>query len=205
MKTKPLFIGLFSGLLIGSLIAYLWFISMNMAGVAGYLLALVGGSGGLVAAIAYFCRQYVEYRLGIEAEETKIRFSKTYQLRAEAISEAHGRLLDLHDATSDFSMRGLINNSPEREVAVTHINEIKNRLIDFLSRKQLYLPKATAAKIRELFQLVYGSHIRYTILKEHPAEERSAEVQKWLKANEQIPDYLAQLEDDFRKVLGFID
>ena len=191
---------------IGFFLAYLYFISVNLSVSVEKVFGLMGGFVGIIAAIAYVCRTYVEYRLGIEAEQTKIRFSKTYELRADAISEAHGRLLDLHDATSDFSMRGFnINNSPEREAAVTHINEIKNRLIDFLSRKQLYLPKATAAKIRELFQLVYGSHIRYTILREHPDEERSAEVQKWLKANEQIPVYLSHLEDDFREVLGFID
>jgi hypothetical protein len=206
MKTKPLFIGLVVGVIIGFFVTYLYFVSLNLTVAGQKFFAFIGGSVGIIAALAYFCRTYVEHRLGIEAERMKVRFSRTYELRASAIAEAHGKLLDLYDTVNDFqSTAGHEAGSDQWLAASNRINETRNNLIDFLLRKQLYLPKATTAKIRSLFQKVYGSHLRYTMLKEYPQEERSKEIKSWLAEKEQIPVYLKQLEDDFRESLGFLD
>ena len=78
MKTKPLFVGLGVGVAIGFFLAYLYFISVNLSVSVEKVFGLMGGFVGIIAAIAYVCRTYVEYRLGIEAEQPKIRFSKPY-------------------------------------------------------------------------------------------------------------------------------
>ncbi len=206
MKTKPFLVGLCVGAAVGFFLAYLYFVSVTLSGAVERVFGFVGGSIGIIAAVAYACRTYVEYLLGVEADQKKIRFSKTYELRAEAISEAHGKLLDLYDATNEFPQTGgTETGSPKWMAASNRIGEARNSLIDFLSRKQLYLPKETATKIRKLLQVVYGSHIHYTLLKEFPQPERSEEVKNWLKTKEQIPTHLAKLEADFRSALGFVD
>ena len=206
MKTKPLFIGLVVGVIIGFFVTYLYFVSLNLTVVGQKVFAFVGGSAGIIAALAYFCRIYVEHRLGIEAERMKVRFSRTYELRANAIGEVHGKLLDLYDIVNDFQFNAGHEVGSDKWLAASNrINEARNNLIDFLLRKQLYLPEATTVKIRSLFQKVYGSHLRYTMLKEYPQEERSKEIKNWLDEKEQIPVYLKQLEDAFRESLGFLD
>ncbi|HLX69007.1 MAG TPA: hypothetical protein VKV04_05195, partial [Verrucomicrobiae bacterium] len=166
LNTKQLFSGLAVGGVIGFFLAYLYFISTSANAMGQKLFAFVGGSAGFVAALAYFCRAYVEHRLGVESERMKIRFTKSYSLRADAIAEAHGKLLDLYEAVNDFQFNaGRETNSEKWATAIHGVNAARNNLIDFLSRKQLYLPKPTTAKIRDLFQKVYGSHLRYTMLK----------------------------------------
>lgn len=207
MKTKPLFIGLAVGVVIGFFLAYLYFVSLSASAAGQKVFAFVGGSAGLTAAVAYFCRTYVEHRLGIEAERTKVRFSHTYELRANAISEAHGKFLDLYDAVNEFQFKaGHDVNSVQWHDAIHRINGARDNLIDFLSRKQLYLPKTTTAKIRDLFGRVYGSHLRYTFMKEENSDaKRAVEVKNWLAEKDQMQAYLNLLEDDFRDALGFLD
>jgi hypothetical protein len=206
MKTKQLFVGLIVGLIIGFFATYIYFVSTNANAAGQKILGWVGGIAGIVGATAYFCQKYIEHRLGVESERLKIRFTKTYSLRADAIAEAHGKLLDLYEAVDEFQFNGGREVGSEKWVAASNrINEARNNLIDFLARKQLYLPKPTTKKIRELLGKVYGSHLRYGMLKEYSKEERSAEVKKWLDEKEQLPVYLAQLEEDFRDALGFVD
>lgn len=207
MKTKPLFIGLAVGVVIGFFLVYLTFISANVGAAGQKVFGWVGGSVGIVAALAYFCRTYVQHLLGIESERMKIKFAKTYSLRADAIAEAHGKFLDLYQAVDEFQFTGGRDvNSEKWHTAIHRINEARNNLIDFLSRKQLYLPKTTTAKIRDLFQRVYGSHLRYTMLKEESdTERRSLDVKNWLAEKDEMRAYLEQLENDFRDALGFLD
>jgi uncharacterized protein YggL (DUF469 family) len=211
MKTKPLFIGLVIGVVIGFFLAYLYFISTSASTMGQKVFAFVGGSAGIIAALTYFCRTYVEHRLGVESERVKIRFTKTYSLRADAISEVHGRFLDLYEAVNEFQFTGSRDvNSEQWHTAIHRINAARDSLIDLLSRKQLYLPKTTTAKIRDLFGRVYGSHLRYTLLTEENSEAervelKSVELKKWLEEKDQMSAYLSLLEDDFRDALGFLD
>ena len=136
----------------------------------------------------------------------KIRFTKTYSLRADAIAEAHGKLLDLYETVDGFQFEaGRKEDSEKSNNAAHRVNAARDTLIDFLSRKQLYLPKTTTAKIRDLFLRVYGSHLRYTMLREYSDTERGQEVRKWMAEKDEMQAYLSQLEDDLRDALGFVD
>lgn len=194
------------GLLIGCLISYLVFASVNLSSAAGYVFNVVGGLTALVAAFSYFAKQLFEHKMEILAEQGKITFSKTYQLRAEAISELHGRLLDYQEAIQMFSMSGLNNqNNEARQSAVANINKLKDAYLDFMARRALYLPRDTKEKVREYFKRLHKYHLQYVSIKDHPPEERTVELKKWLEAGEKMPDALKALEDDFRTVLGFTD
>jgi hypothetical protein len=194
------------GLLIGCLISYLVFASVNLSSATGYVFNVVGGFTALVAAVSYFAKQLFEHKMELLAEQGKITFSKTYQLRAEAIAEAHGRLLDYQEAIQMFSMSGLNHqNNEERQNAVVNINKLKDAYFDFMTRRALYLPRATEKKVREYFTRLYQYHLQYVFIKDHPPEERSVELKKWLEAGEKMPDALKALEDDFRTALGFTD
>lgn len=195
-----------TGLLIGCLISYLVFASVNLSSAAGYAFNVVGGFTALVAAVSYFAKQLFEHKMELLAEQRKITFSKTYQLRADAISEAHGRLLDYQETIQMFSTGGLNHQNNEvRHNAVTNINKLKDAYFDFMARRALYLPRATEKKVRDYFNRLYQYHLQYVFIKDHPPEERSVELKKWLETGEKMPDALKALEDDFRTVLGFTD
>jgi hypothetical protein len=213
-----LIIGLALGLFVGAFAAYQYLISVKVADAAGYMFASFGGMAGIVGAACYFIRSHYEhklkqastdyeYKLGILTEKLKLRDSKTYQLRTDAIAEVHGRLIDLYDATYEFPSTGGSEPAGSEKwlEAVERIRVARNAFIDTMARRGLYLPEELAAATRKLSGNFYGHHVRLTMLKEHPDETRSAEVKAWCDENEQIPLRLKELEKQFTKTLGFID
>ncbi len=200
-------IGLCIGVFLGAFAAYIYFINVNMAGAAGYVFAIIGGSSGIVGAMAYFFRTYYEHQLELVADKHKLKFSKTYQLRTDAISEIHGRLLDLYEAVKEFAGTGGSEEAGSAKwlEAVERVRIARNTFIDTIARRGLYMPKKLAKKTRALSGHFYGHHVRFTMLKSHPKEERSEEVKKWCDANEQLPALLEELEKEFTDVLGFTD
>lgn len=207
MKYKQLIIGLCIGIFLGAFAAYLYFINVNMTGAAGYVFAIVGGLSGIMGAAGYFFRTHYEHQLELVADKHKLEFSKTYQLRTDAIAEAHGRLLDLYEAVGEFSSTGGSEEagSPKWLKAAERIRVARNEFIDAMARRGLYMPKELAKKTRALSGTFYGHHVRFTMLKSHPEELRSEEVRKWCDANEQLPTLLVELEKEFTEALGFKD
>lgn len=103
-------------------------------------------------------------RLSITAIEHQVRFSRLHETRAEVIAETYALLRDLYEKVADYvKIFEPAGDRPKEERRKDVISAL-NALRAYYPKKQIFLPKETAIKVRNIdteltqatSQFVYG-------------------------------------------------
>lgn len=147
----------------------------------------------------------LRHELATSSYEYQVKYAKLHEKRAEAIAEAYALLADLHTDLSEyvriFEPVG-IKSKEERRLAVSSSHE---KFITYYRKHKIFLPKEAVLIIEKInsqtksafYQFFYGVEA---------AHASNQDTQKWLdifnKVNEDIPQALEELDENFRKALG---
>jgi hypothetical protein len=143
-------------------------------------------------------------RLSITAIEHQVRFSKLHETRAEVIAETYALLRDLYEKVADYvKIFEPAGDRPKEERRKDVINAL-NALRAYYPKKQIFLPRETAIKVRnidtELMQAT--SQFVYDV----ELSKRNETVNTWMeifeRMNGKISTAMVELEDEFRELLG---
>jgi hypothetical protein len=147
--------------------------------------------------------------LQILADRRNIEYSRIHEKRLEIISDLAGKIRVFHERVSAYvapwEPAGGPTKEERRKLAGNALLEFNNY---FLPRK-FFLPKDTAEKIeafRTALSKVTADFMIY--VEQESARDRDPDknLDVWIQADEytskQAPVLLADLEDDFRKILG---
>ncbi len=143
-------------------------------------------------------------RLSIAATEHQIRFLKLHETRAEVIAETYALLRDLYEKVADYvKIFEPAGDRPKEERRNDVVNSL-NDLRAYYPKKQIFLPKNTAIKVRNIdvelmqatSQFVYGVEL----------SKRTESTKTWMeifeRMNGEISTTMDELEDEFRELLG---
>ena len=142
--------------------------------------------------------------LQLKTIEHQVRFSRLHEKSAETIAETYSLLRSYLHAVADYvkvlEMAGEKSKAERREAVNTALKEFR----DYFVKRQIFLPKETAKRIRELDDKLFKSAQHFAMNIE--GKETTASSEDWMKAfssvNEEIPPVLELLEDEFRGLLG---
>jgi len=209
--TKTFVIGAVVGTMFGGFLIYLYFVSNSFADAGSKAIGMVGGVGGLLTAVVYFTKTYSDYRLGIEAEKHKIMFAKCYEMRAVAIAEVHGLLIDFIDSIDALSNTARPNPKwPNQDqvqdvwnAACNVVSKAKNAYLDFDLRKSFHIQEVTLKEVEAMYKHLhewYMTHTRLPMMEEGP--ERNKEIMKFVNTKFAMKERLKVLEKAYRDALG---
>ncbi|MBI5918379.1 MAG: hypothetical protein HY849_03265 [Nitrosomonadales bacterium] len=142
--------------------------------------------------------------LQLKTIEHQIRFSRLHEKSAETIAETYSLLRSYLHAVADYvkvlEMAGEKPKAERREAVNTALQEFRSYFV----KRQIFLPKETARRVRELDEKLFKSAQHFAMKIE--GQETTASSDDWMKAfssvNEEIPPVLELLEDEFRELLG---
>lgn len=148
--------------------------------------------------------EQLKNELQLKTIEHQIRFSRLHEKSAETIAETYSLLQSYLHAVADyvkvFEMTGEKSKAMRRDAVNAALKEFR----EYFVKRQIFLPKETARRIRELDEKLYQSAQHFAIKIE--GRETTASTEDWMKAfssvNEEIPPILERLEEEFRKLLG---
>jgi hypothetical protein len=143
-------------------------------------------------------------RLSIAANEHQVRFSRLHETRAEVIAETYALLRDLYEKVADYVKIFEPAGDRPKEERRNDVISALNALRAYYPKKQIFLPKKTAIKVRNIdielmqatSQFVYGVEL----------SKRNESTKTWMeifeRMNGKISAAMVELEDEFRELLG---
>lgn len=143
-------------------------------------------------------------RLSIVATEHQVRFSRLHETRAEVIAETYALLRDLYEKVADYvKIFEPAGDRPKEERRKDVISAL-NTLPAYYPKKQIFLPKKTANKVRnidiELMQAT--SQFVYSVELSARNESTKTWMEIFERMNGKINAAMVELEDEFRELLG---
>jgi len=137
--------------------------------------------------------------LAIAAVQRQVRYAKVFERQVEVIAEVYSGLLSFVNVVSSFA------DSPGKQTQ-EQLTESYSSFVKLCSSRRLYLPKKTAngldavmVKCRTAVRRVQ-LHERQKVAEVTP--DWNAIAKAWDILNDEIPQLLIRLEDDFREALG---
>jgi hypothetical protein len=148
--------------------------------------------------------EQVKNDLQLKAIEHQVRFTRLHEKSAETITEAYSLLQSYLQAVDDYvkilEPRGGLTKPERRERVNLALKDFRS----YFGKRQIFLPKETAMRMRDLDNKLYdlAHHFAMTI----EGQEETASPTNWMQAvtavNDDIPPLLVLLEDEFRELLG---
>lgn len=146
--------------------------------------------------------------LRIAAESHNVRYTKVFDSMETTIAETYAALVHLAKAVNDHVRRW--NPQPEMsEVLSSKVDECFAKLANAYELRRIYLPKEITSRVDELKMQFLEIRYGYEAELEYGAADASTRLESyrnWRKIYERlltdIPDVMAQLEDEFRKTFG---
>lgn len=142
--------------------------------------------------------------LSVSAAERHFKFSKLHEERAAVIAETYSLLKDVFVTVQDyvkiFEPAGDKPRDERRKIAADAHSALRN----YYPKKIIFIPKSTANKLEEVdMKLVkIFNEFVFTI----DFQKGGGDAMKWNEIFErmrgEMKDALAELEDEFRKLLG---
>jgi hypothetical protein len=148
--------------------------------------------------------------LQLAAAEHHVRFSRLHEKGAETMAGAFERLHRLQTAVADYvSITGATESRDERRKAV---DAVLFDLRDYVFPNEIYMPASLAKKTRDLLLEMNNIANQWSIwvhdeprnVKEgHPREPTAGKVwgESAVAINQRIPELMARLADEYRRVL----
>ncbi len=146
-------------------------------------------------------------QLHIQAERHNIRFAKIYGEIAETVASTYEKLIKFKKAVADYVSIIEWSGDPPKEERRKIVDEKMKQFIEFYEYRKLYLPRGTVNRIDRFWQGLYEISIDFMYAVEQgKGKSLPDEKDTWKKAHDfiskEIPPLLADLEYDFRNILG---
>jgi hypothetical protein len=146
-----------------------------------------------------------KHELALAATKHNVRYAKLHELRAATIGEVYAALSDCYYALRAYTAAFEPAGGPSKEVRLTSLQETLQRFrTSFLPRK-IYLPKAIADRLDEIFREIFSTKnaFLYSI---HVPPRDPQQTQRWLEIGERVDgpvtDALTKLEAELRRLMG---
>jgi hypothetical protein len=143
--------------------------------------------------------------LSISAFEHQIKFTNLHEKQAEIIAKTYALLKDFHAKLGDYvAIFEPVGVKPKGERKVVAAESHKE-FIEFYSKNQIYLSKPAVVLIDKVNEQSKGIFYEFSYDIE-VAPNNHGNAQKKLElfngVKDEIPKVLAELEDEFRSILG---
>jgi hypothetical protein len=144
--------------------------------------------------------------LEIAANERNVRLTQTFDEMASVIAETYKRLVAMMDASTHYSQ--LIGTDfEEQQRRLKFYQEKSDDFILYFRPRKIYLPSATAEKVR-LFSFTVNSATRKFGMANSGRQTRDTEIYNklfddYFATSKEIPKLLEALEADFQDLFGF--
>jgi len=145
-------------------------------------------------------------RLSIAATEHQVWFSRLHETRAKVIAKTYALLQDLYAKVADYVKIFEPTGDRPREERRKDVNSALDALRAYFYKKQIFLPKETAIKVRNIDtdMIQATSQFAYGVELTQRTEEESTKI--WIEVfermNGKISTAMVELEDEFRELLG---
>ena len=150
--------------------------------------------------------------LQITASKRNIEYSRIHEKRLEIISELAGRLDAFHQRVSTYVSAFEFAGGPTKEERRKAAADAFTQFNEYFRPRRFFLPEHTVEKIEAFRSKLYDISIEFMFYVEQGREMRSdpnKNIDVWTKASDyttkEAPKLLADLEADFRQVLGIDD
>ncbi len=142
-------------------------------------------------------------QLSSAAAERHLRLSHLHEKRAEVIAKVYELLKPLHHAMATYvnpaQFSGTSDDERRNKAADAH-----RALQDYYTSRSIFVPKVTAAKIDDLLATYRKAFVEFHFRVEQ--DEKAERYERWMKISDHVESLgntvLAELEDEFRKLLG---
>lgn len=143
--------------------------------------------------------------LQLKAIEHEVRFTRLHEKSADTITEAYSLLQSYLQAVEDYvkilePRAGGLTKPERREKVNLALKDFRS----YFGKRQIFLPKETAMRMRELDSKLFNLAQHFAITIE--GQEETARSSDWMQAvtavNVDIQPLLVLLEDEFRELLG---
>jgi hypothetical protein len=143
--------------------------------------------------------------LSRQTAQNNFRFSQVFNQTEKVIATTYAMLLELKDASEGITDADIL----KRDERFTAFLEKAQKFLKFYEPNKIYIPRATAKKIRSLFYTLQDAvrnwHVamQMSSLPTTDAAQRKNYFEKYFATTKEIPDMLNQIEKDFQTILGF--
>lgn len=143
-------------------------------------------------------------QLSIAASKHQVRFSRLHETRAEVLAEVYAALKEFVRALANYvKIFEPAGDTPKPERAKIVV-ETGNAFIKLYQQKKIFIPKVAANKLDAITKELREAHIEFAYGVDMNKSHES--TQKWIEIYEKVENLsnnaVAELEDDFRKILG---
>lgn len=155
--------------------------------------------------------EHLKGQLQIHAIEHQVRFSGMHEKRAEVIAELYGLLVRAFWEAESFVSP--MQWAGEPDIKVKHVTA-RNSLVElyrYFDKNRIYLPEPLCTSLEQLIRDVRSNVIQFGVwveyeagsLPDHAARQKQEAWEKsWEGIKSTIPPARAQLENEFRVLLG---
>jgi len=147
--------------------------------------------------------------LQIAAARRSIEFSRIHEKRLEIISELAGKISAFHERVSAYVSTWEWAGAPSKEERRKLVRDALAELNKYFIPRRFFLPKRTIEKIDAFRAGLYkiSTDFRFFVeqgrdFKHDPMKDMDIWTQASAYTAKEAPKLIAELEDDFRKILG---
>ena len=145
-------------------------------------------------------------QLSISAAERQILFSHLHEQRAQVVAETYALLKSLYSALANYVKVFELAGETPREQRKQEAAEAHQAFRQYYSTKLIFIPKAVATKLENIdFELVKTFN-EFVFGVEMKIKVGADGYDKWMKiferVNGEVKVALAELEDEFRRLIG---
>jgi hypothetical protein len=150
----------------------------------------------------------LRHRLQMEYLEHEVRFRKLHEVQANAIANVYEALQQFH---ADFVsyLHPIEMGGESKDEKIPFVNASMCKFRDAFYPRRLYFPEELAKKIHKFSELMIKETNDFTLARKREREGRApvGGEDYWANAmnaiNEQSPELFRQIEDEFRRLMGF--
>ncbi len=150
-------------------------------------------------------------QLTIESAKRNVEYSRIHERRLEIISEIASRLDALHQAVSEYVSPMEWESTPPKSERRVKVGECLGEFNLYYRPRRFFLPPDLITKIEAFRKQLHQHSVEFMLkVEQDGAGARRGEdhMDTWLKvskyADDEAPKIIADLEDEFRNLLGMI-
>jgi hypothetical protein len=151
----------------------------------------------------------VRSQLQILAARRNIEYSRIHEKRLEIISELVGKIVVFYERVSAYVSEVEWGGAPSKEERRKLAAEAFADFNKYFIPRRFFLPKATVEKIEAFRGGLYKISVDFMFYVEYPRERKTnpkKDLDVWTQASDytlkEAPKLIADLEDEFRNILG---
>lgn len=153
--------------------------------------------------------EHLRSRLHVAASERSIRLSKIFEETAETVAATYAKLIALSDAVASYVNVATWEGEPSKAEKRKFVGEKYQEFLDYFRPRRLFIPKDTAKRIDEFHRKLAEMTREFFWKVEKEDGGKRGDLDVWMKTHEtmqqEVPQLLDLLEDDFRRALGTIE